>query len=29
MVISTRRIGNVKINPSGDWSFVKDVAIVE
>jgi len=25
MVISAKRIGNVKINPSGDWSFVKDV----
>ncbi|HEY8560535.1 MAG TPA: ABC transporter substrate-binding protein [Pyrinomonadaceae bacterium] len=24
-VISTKRIGNVKINPSGDWSFMKDV----
>jgi ABC-type transport system substrate-binding protein len=27
MVISTRRIGNVKINPSGDWSFMKDVTV--
>lgn len=27
MVISTKRIGNVKINPSGDWSFVKDVTV--
>lgn len=27
MVITTRRIGNVKINPSGDWSFVKDVTV--
>lgn len=26
-VISTKRIGNVKINPSGDWSFVKDVTV--
>jgi peptide/nickel transport system substrate-binding protein len=27
MVISSKRIGNVKINPSGDWSFVKEVTI--
>jgi peptide/nickel transport system substrate-binding protein len=27
MVISTKRIGNVKINPSGDWSFVKDITV--
>jgi peptide/nickel transport system substrate-binding protein len=27
MVITTKRIGNVKINPSGDWSFVKDVTV--
>ncbi len=27
MVISTKRISNVKINPSGDWSFVKDVTV--
>lgn len=27
IVISTKRIGNVKINPSGDWSFVKDVTV--
>ncbi len=27
MVISTKRIGNIKINPSGDWSFVKDVTV--
>ncbi len=26
-VISTNRIGNVKINPSGDWSFMKDVTV--
>lgn len=26
-VISTKRIGNVKINPSGDWSFAKDVTV--
>ncbi len=27
MVISTNRIQNVKINPSGDWSFVKDITL--
>jgi peptide/nickel transport system substrate-binding protein len=27
MVISTKRIGNIKINPSGDWSFVKDLTV--
>lgn len=27
MVISSNRVGNVKINPSGDWSFVKDVTM--
>lgn len=27
IVITTKRIGNVKINPSGDWSFVKDVTV--
>ena len=27
IVITTRRIGNVKINASGDWSFVKDLTV--
>lgn len=27
MVISTKRIGNIKINASGDWSFVKDLTV--
>ena len=27
MVVTTKRIGNVKINPSGDWSFVKDITV--
>ncbi|MEP6947045.1 MAG: ABC transporter substrate-binding protein [Acidobacteriota bacterium] len=27
IVVSTKRIGNVKISPSGDWSFVKDVTV--
>jgi peptide/nickel transport system substrate-binding protein len=28
MVISTKRIGNIKINASGDWSFMKDVTVM-
>ncbi len=27
IVVTTKRIGNVKINPSGDWSFLKDVTV--
>lgn len=27
MVITSKRIGNVKISPSGDWSFIKDVTV--
>ena len=27
MVVANKRIGNIKINPSGDWSFVKDITI--
>lgn len=27
MVVTTKRIGNVKINPSGDWSFIKDITV--
>jgi peptide/nickel transport system substrate-binding protein len=26
-VVSNKRINNVKINPSGDWSFAKDVTV--
>lgn len=25
MVVANKRIGNIKINPSGDWSFIKDI----
>jgi peptide/nickel transport system substrate-binding protein len=25
MVVSTKRVGNIKISPSGDWSFIKDI----
>lgn len=25
MVVANKRIGNVKISPSGDWSFIKDI----
>jgi peptide/nickel transport system substrate-binding protein len=27
MVVASKRIGNIKINPSGDWGFVKDLTI--
>lgn len=27
MVVSNKRIGNVKISPSGDWSFIKDLTV--
>lgn len=27
IVVATKRMGNIKINPSGDWSFVKDLTI--
>lgn len=27
IVVASERIGNIKINPSGDWSFVKDVTV--
>jgi peptide/nickel transport system substrate-binding protein len=27
MVIATKRMGNININASGDWSFVKDVTV--
>lgn len=27
MVVSNKRIGNIKISPSGDWSFVKDITV--
>ncbi|MEP7076546.1 MAG: ABC transporter substrate-binding protein [Acidobacteriota bacterium] len=27
IVVSNRRIGNIKINPSGDWSFLKDITV--
>lgn len=27
IVVATKRVGNIKINPSGDWSFVKDLTI--
>lgn len=27
MVISNKRIGNINISPSGDWSFIKDVTV--
>jgi peptide/nickel transport system substrate-binding protein len=27
-VVSSKRIGNIKINPGGDWSFVKNLRII-
>lgn len=27
MVVANKRIENIKINPSGDWSFVKDITV--
>lgn len=27
MIVSNKRIGNIKISPSGDWSFVKDITV--
>ncbi|MEK7723799.1 MAG: ABC transporter substrate-binding protein [Acidobacteriota bacterium] len=27
MVVATKRIGNIKINPSGEWTFIKDLTL--
>ncbi|MGI9035235.1 MAG: ABC transporter substrate-binding protein [Pyrinomonadaceae bacterium] len=27
MVVASKRVGNVKINASGDWSFIKDLTV--
>lgn len=27
MVVANKRIGNIKMNPSGDWTFLKDVTV--
>lgn len=27
MVVATKRLGNIKINASGDWTFVKDLTV--
>jgi peptide/nickel transport system substrate-binding protein len=27
MVVANKRIGNIKINASGDWSFIKDITV--
>lgn len=29
IVISSKRMGNIKISPSGDWSFLKDVTVAD
>lgn len=28
MVVFNKRIGNIKVNPSGDWNFIKDITVV-
>jgi len=25
IIVSNKRIGNIKISPSGDWTFLKDI----
>jgi len=27
MIVANKRIGNIKIGPSGDWSFIKDITV--
>jgi len=27
IVVTSKRIGNVKISPSGDWTFLKNVTV--
>ena len=27
MVVANKRIGNIKISPSGDWTFIKDITV--
>ncbi len=27
MIVANKRIGNIKINPSGDWGFIKDITV--
>lgn len=27
MVVANKRIGNIKMNPSGDWTFIKDITV--
>jgi peptide/nickel transport system substrate-binding protein len=27
IVVANKRVGNIKINPSGDWSFIKDLTL--
>jgi peptide/nickel transport system substrate-binding protein len=27
MIVANKRLSNIKISPSGDWSFIKDIAI--
>ncbi len=27
MVVANKRIGNIKVGPSGDWGFIKDITV--
>ncbi|MFN2500494.1 MAG: ABC transporter substrate-binding protein [Pyrinomonadaceae bacterium] len=27
MVVSNKRLGNIKVSPSGDWSFIKEITV--
>jgi ABC-type transport system substrate-binding protein len=27
MVVSNKRIGNIKVSPSGDWGFIKNITV--
>ncbi len=29
MVVSNKRIGNIKVSASGDWSFIKDITVID
>jgi peptide/nickel transport system substrate-binding protein len=29
MVVSNKRIGNIKVSPSGDWSFIKNITVTQ
>jgi hypothetical protein len=27
MIVANKRIGNIKISASGDWTFIKDITV--